>query len=92
MEQYPWRFDSIHSHCHDDVISILNILKNFQRFWAIAHLRGVFKKNRFERELASKNKNKNKRKRKRKRKSTTSTAMGPMKNISSVTKGMTNTW
>jgi hypothetical protein len=28
MELYPWRFDSIHSHCHDDVILILNILKN----------------------------------------------------------------
>jgi hypothetical protein len=29
MELYPWRFDSIHPHCHDDVNSILNILKNF---------------------------------------------------------------
>jgi hypothetical protein len=29
MDLYPWRFDSIHSHCHDDVNSILNILKNF---------------------------------------------------------------
>jgi hypothetical protein len=29
MDLYPWRFDSILSHCHDDVISILNILKNF---------------------------------------------------------------
>jgi hypothetical protein len=41
MDLYPWSFDSINSHCHDDVISILNILKEF---WAIAHLRGVFKK------------------------------------------------
>jgi hypothetical protein len=24
MDLYPWRLDSIHSHCHDDVISILN--------------------------------------------------------------------
>jgi hypothetical protein len=53
MELYPWRLDSRHSHCHDDMISILNILKNFQRFWAIAHLRGVLKKNRFERDLAT---------------------------------------
>jgi hypothetical protein len=29
--QYPWSSDSIHSHCHDDVNSILNILKEFQR-------------------------------------------------------------
>jgi hypothetical protein len=28
-DQYPWRFDSIHPHCNDDVISILNILKEF---------------------------------------------------------------
>jgi hypothetical protein len=28
MELYPWSFDSIHSHCHEDVILILNILKN----------------------------------------------------------------
>jgi hypothetical protein len=44
IQLYPWRFDSIHSHCNDDMISILNILKNFHRFWAIAHLRGVLKK------------------------------------------------
>jgi hypothetical protein len=31
MDLYPQRFDSIHSHCHDDVNSILNILKEFQR-------------------------------------------------------------
>jgi hypothetical protein len=37
MELYPWRFDSIHSHCHDDVISVLNILKEF---WAY---RGVWR-------------------------------------------------
>jgi hypothetical protein len=36
MDLYPWRFDSIHSHCHDDVISIFNILKEF---WAIARYR-----------------------------------------------------
>jgi hypothetical protein len=29
MELYPCRFDSIHCHCHDDMNSILNILKNF---------------------------------------------------------------
>jgi hypothetical protein len=26
---YPWRFDSIHSHCHDDVIQFLIFFKNF---------------------------------------------------------------
>jgi hypothetical protein len=35
-DRYPWSFDSIHSHCHDDVILILNILKNFKE-----HLRGM---------------------------------------------------
>jgi hypothetical protein len=38
-DRYPWRFDSIHSHCHDDVILILDILKNFKEFWAIARYR-----------------------------------------------------
>jgi hypothetical protein len=56
MDLYPWSFDSIHSHCHDDVNSILNIfriiLKNFGLSQGIAHLRGVFKKCQFGRELA----------------------------------------
>jgi hypothetical protein len=32
MELYPWSFDSIHSHCHPDVILIVNILKYFKEF------------------------------------------------------------
>jgi hypothetical protein len=28
MDWYPWSFDSIHSHCHDDVIILYSILKN----------------------------------------------------------------
>jgi hypothetical protein len=49
MELYPWRFDSLHFHCHDDVNSILH---NFKEFWAIAHLRNMFKINRNEWEPA----------------------------------------
>jgi hypothetical protein len=45
MDLYAWSFDSIHSHCHDDVNAILNILKNFKEFWAKAHLRNTFRKN-----------------------------------------------
>jgi hypothetical protein len=29
MDPYPWSFVLLHSHCHDAVNSILNILKNF---------------------------------------------------------------
>jgi hypothetical protein len=36
MELYPWSFDSIHSHCHDDVNSFSF---NFEEFWAIARYR-----------------------------------------------------
>jgi hypothetical protein len=39
--QYPWRFDSIHSHCHEDGIIFHSILKEFQIVLAIAHLRGM---------------------------------------------------
>jgi hypothetical protein len=49
MDLYPWSFDSIHSHCHNDMIIFL---KEFLIIWANGHLRGVFKKNRFERKLA----------------------------------------
>jgi hypothetical protein len=49
MDLYPWRFDSIHSHCHDDVIIFL---KEFLIIWAIAHLRDTFIKSRFEQDLA----------------------------------------
>jgi hypothetical protein len=50
---YSWSFDSIHSHSYDDGIIFCSILKEFQRFWAIAHLPDTFWKNRFEWELAS---------------------------------------
>jgi hypothetical protein len=53
MDLYPWSFDSIHPHCHDDVILILNILQYFEEFWAIAHLRDTFKKSRNEQDLAA---------------------------------------
>jgi hypothetical protein len=49
MDLYPWSFDSVHSHCHDDVISILNILKNFGL--SRAHLRDTFKKSQNQRDL-----------------------------------------
>jgi hypothetical protein len=29
MELYPWSFDSIHSHCHEDGIISYSILKEF---------------------------------------------------------------
>jgi hypothetical protein len=58
MDQYPWRFDSIHSHCHDDVIILYSILKNLKNFGlsrtsaARSNETRMFKKNRFERDLA----------------------------------------
>jgi hypothetical protein len=30
MELYPWRFDSIHSHCHEDGIIFYSILTEFE--------------------------------------------------------------
>jgi hypothetical protein len=49
MDLYPWSFDSIHSHCHDDMIIFL---KEFLIIWAITHLRDAFKKCHNERDLA----------------------------------------
>jgi hypothetical protein len=50
--RYSWSFDSIHFHCHEDGIIFHSIHKEFQRFWANAHLRGTFWKNRFHSEPA----------------------------------------
>jgi hypothetical protein len=36
MDLYPWSFDSIHPHCHDDMIIFL---KEFLIIWAIARYR-----------------------------------------------------
>jgi hypothetical protein len=52
MDLYPWSFDSIHSHCHDDVISILNILKEFLIIFLVARYRARDQKTQFEREPA----------------------------------------
>jgi hypothetical protein len=39
MELYPWRFDSIHSHCQDDVNSFLFQFLIFQRILLVARYR-----------------------------------------------------
>jgi hypothetical protein len=52
MDLYPWRFDSIYSHCHDDVKFSISILNISIESWYIAHLRGAFKKSHNQREPA----------------------------------------